>query len=271
MRESGEWGESGEELFEASRDAIESALRYVQFRRRVPPGDVQEFRSFVMLKLVENDYARLRKHQSPGSLTAYLGVVVHRLYLDYQVDRWGKWHPSAEARRRGPTAVELERLVYRDGYEIHEAVELLATLSGSYRSREELVRLVYELPVRHRPRLVSEEHLHGGASHPPADPIERRERDARTRRLQAELRRVMASLDGGDRLVLKLRYRDRRTVPQIAEALGQDAKPLYARIRRVLDQVRTRLESAGLGGEHAADLVAVSAREIDLDGLFSAA
>lgn len=263
-------GGSGEKLFERCWDDVERALRFVQFRRRMASADFQEFRSFVMLKLVENDYARLRKHHGQGSIGAYLSVVVHRLYLDYQIGRWGKWHPSAEARRRGPTAVELERLVYRDGYEIREAVEYLATRDGSANLREELVGLAYTLPVRHRPRIVADEQLIGAGGHPPADPVERGERDALARKLQAELSEAMASLDDDDRLVLKLRYRDHRTVPQIAKALGLDTKPLYSRIRRVLGRVRKRLERAGLGGEHdAAYLVSASACEIDLDGLFS--
>ena len=62
--------ESGEKLFTEAREAIESALKFVAFRRRLGPTDFQELRSFVWLKLIENDYSRLRKHQSEGSLAA---------------------------------------------------------------------------------------------------------------------------------------------------------------------------------------------------------
>ena len=88
-------------------------------------------------------------------------------------------------------------------------------------------------------------------------------------KLQEEQVRAMTSLDGNDWLVLKMRYRDRRTVPQIAQTLGLDAKPLYARIRRLLGRVRARLERAGLGGDQAMTLATASAREIDLDGVFT--
>ncbi len=263
-------GVSGEKLFEEAKDAIESALRFVAFRRRLGPAEFQELRSFVMLKLVENDFSRLRKHQSHGSLAAYLSVVVHRLYLDDQIERWGKWHPSAEAQRRGGTAVALEQLVYRDGYEIGEAVEHIAIRGDSACSREELLSLAYTLPVRHRARLVAEDQLRGEATNaPPLDLIERREREVFVQKLQDELVRAVAALDGDDRIVLEMRYRDRQTVPQIAQTLGLDAKPLYARIRRLLQRVRARLECAGLGGEQAMTLVSASAREIDLDGVFA--
>lgn len=258
---------SGEKLFTEAQDAIESALRFVAFRRRLGPTDFQELRSFVLLKLIENDYSRLRKHQAQGSLTAYLSVVVHRLYLDFQISRWGKWHASAEAQRRGDTAVELERLVYRDGFEVREAVEHIAMRGDSNSSREELLSLAYALPVRHRPRLVSEEQLRGVATNAPSDSIERQERDALVHKLQEELVRAMSSLDGADQLVLKLRYQDRQTVPEIAHELGLEAKPLYARIRRLLGRVRVRLESAGLGGENT--LAVASAKELDLEGVFT--
>ena len=262
-------GVSGEKLFEEAKDAIESALRFVSFRRRLGPADFQELRSFVMLKLVENDFGRLRKHQSHGSLPAYLSVVVHRLYLDHQIARWGKWHSSAEAQRRGATAVALERLVYRDGYGIGEAVEHIALRGDSRCTREELLSLAYTLPVRHRTRLVSEDQLRRVATNAPLDPIERRERDVFVDKLQDELVRAVAALDGDDRLVLEMRYRDRQTVPQIAHTLGLDAKPLYARIRRLLGRVRARMERAGLGGDQAETLVTASAGEIDLEGVFA--
>ena len=50
-------GESGARLFEESRGSIEEALRYVAFRRRLPPIEFQELQSYVSLKLIENDYA----------------------------------------------------------------------------------------------------------------------------------------------------------------------------------------------------------------------
>jgi RNA polymerase sigma factor (sigma-70 family) len=262
-------GESGEKLFAEAQDAMENALRFIGYRRRLEPIEFQELRSFVMFKLIDNDYARLRKYECHGSMAAYLSVVVHRLYLDFQTSRWGRWYPSAEAQRRGPTAVELERLIYRDGYEIREAVEHLAMRGGLEGSREDLLRLAYALPVRHRTRMVAQEQLHTVSSSEPVDCLERRERDALRRKLEAELHRAMASLDGDDWLVLKMRYRDSRSVAQIASTLGLEAKPLYARIRRVLGRVREGLERSGIGREQAVELVRSSAREIDLDAVFT--
>ncbi len=53
--------------------------------------------------------------------------VVQRLFLDHRNRQWGKWRPSAEAKRRGPLAILLERLVVRDGWTFEQAVETLRT------------------------------------------------------------------------------------------------------------------------------------------------
>lgn len=53
-----------------------------------------------------------------------LVAVVERLSLDFRVERWGRWPPSAVADRLGPAAVLLERLVTRDGYTLQEAMAI---------------------------------------------------------------------------------------------------------------------------------------------------
>ncbi|TDI38437.1 MAG: sigma-70 family RNA polymerase sigma factor [Acidobacteria bacterium] len=262
--------ESGAKLFEESHASIEEALRYVAFRRRLPPIELQELRSYVSLKLIENDYARLRKQSAEGSMSAYLHVVIQRLYLDHQIGKWGKWHASAEARRRGEIAVQLERLIYRDGNTVQEAVEQLRGMSHVYASREDLLRLAYALPVRHRPRFVSDDQACGCGTTVAVDPIERLESEVGARRLQAELTQAMRELNREDRRLLKMRFSERRTVPEIAANLDVDAKPLYARIRRLLARIRGRLESGeGLGGREAESYLAMTARTIDLDEVFA--
>ncbi len=204
--------ESRAKLFEESHGSIEEALRYVAFRRRLPPFEFQQLRSYVSLKLIENDYARLRKQSAEGS--------------------GGKSHV--------------------------------------YDSREDLLRLAYALPVRHRPRFVSDDQASGCGTTVAVDPIERRESEVDARRLQAELNLAMSELNREDRRLLKMRFSERRTVPEIAANLDVDAKPLYARIRRLLARIRDRLESGGgLGGREAASYLAMMARTIDLDEVFA--
>jgi len=260
--------ESGKRLFEEARADIDGAMKLVGFRRRLNPTEFEDLRSFVMLKLIENDYGRLRKFQHQGSMRAYLNVVVQRLYVDYKIWCVGKWHPSAEAERRGTVAVELERLIYRDGYEPREAIEHASSRNPGMATRDELWQTAYALPVRHRPRHVSDETLYR-MSRPLVDPVEARESEVVLGRLRDELGRAFGALEETDRRVLEMRFRDQRTVPEIAAALGIAAKPLYARIRRLLRRVRSRLETAGVGSQQAIELVQASGGAIDLDGVFA--
>ena len=77
------------------------------------------------LRFIENDYAAIRKFRGESSLGTYLTVVVAMLVRDYRVQRWGRWRPSAAARRLGDVAVRLETLVRRNGQAVHEAAETL--------------------------------------------------------------------------------------------------------------------------------------------------
>jgi hypothetical protein len=78
---------------------IDRATRFVCRRAGLEGADAEDFASFVKLKLIENDYAVIRKFQDRCSFGAYAGVVIQRLLLDHRVAIWGKWHASTEARR----------------------------------------------------------------------------------------------------------------------------------------------------------------------------
>jgi hypothetical protein len=47
------------------------------------------------------------------------------IFLDYRNRLWGKWRPSAEAKRLGPTAILIERLVARDGWAVDQVIEMV--------------------------------------------------------------------------------------------------------------------------------------------------
>src|SRR5215216_3011770 len=84
-------------------------------RNGVRGADAEDFASDVKLKLLQDDYAVLRKYRGASSTTTFLTVVIANLFRDYRVKAWGRWRPSAEAKRRGETAVLLETAIYRDG------------------------------------------------------------------------------------------------------------------------------------------------------------
>lgn len=65
--------------------------------------------------------------------------------------------------------------------------------------------------------------------------------------LRRALERALASLDASDRLILRLRFEDDCSVPEIARLLGEESPfRLYRRLDRILASVRRRLQAAGI-------------------------
>src|SRR5207302_5074667 len=137
-------------------DAIDRAIAYVCHRNHLSPQEGEEFNSEVKTKLIEGNYAVLRKFEGRSSFSTYMTTVIQRLFFQYRVQMWGKWRPSAEAKRMGDKGITLERLLTRDGYTFGEVVEVLTTGAEPAFTRVELERMYIRLPSRMpRPVLVS--------------------------------------------------------------------------------------------------------------------
>jgi RNA polymerase sigma factor (sigma-70 family) len=64
---------------------------------------------------------------------------------------------------------------------------------------------------------------------------------------RAAIDRALADLDASDRLLLRLRFEEDLSVPEIARLLGQDSPfRLYRRLEKVLGTVRRALEAGGV-------------------------
>src|SRR5258708_2977492 len=118
------------DLFISHLDLIDRVTGFVCAGDHVSSGDAEDFGSFVKLKFVESDYAVLTKFEGRSSLRTYLTIVIQRLFLDYRISAWGKWRPSAEAKRGGALAMFLEQLLARDGHTFDGACPLLAPKYG---------------------------------------------------------------------------------------------------------------------------------------------
>lgn len=244
-----------EQVFLSELPLIERVIAFVCRRHHLCPTDAEDFASHAKMKLMDNQFAVLGKFQGRSSLKTFLTVTVHRLFLDYRIASWGKWRPSAEARRGGPTAILLEQLVHRDGYRLDEAFEVMSTNHRLSISRDDFERLAARLPARVRRRFEGEEalvHLPGSGS--PADLLEDHQRTETADRVTAALRAQLAQLATQDRLILTLRFADGRSVSEIAAALTLEQKPLYRRLERLLGDLRTRLEAEGISAEEVAVL-----------------
>ncbi len=227
---------------------IERVVGFVARRHHLSAADADDFASHVKLALIEDDYAVFRKFQGRATMRTFLTVVVTRMFLDYRNSAWGKWRPSAEAKRIGPLAVLLEQLMVRDGFSFEEACEIAVTNHRAEATRPQLEAIASRLPVRFRRRVEPDDRLADLPSSDRADStlLAGQARAESQHGIEA-LNAVLATLDSEDRLVLTLRFTDGRTVPEIAAVLGlRDPKPLYRRMDALLRQLRAALQARGV-------------------------
>jgi len=235
------------EMFESQLCLAGEVSRRLCHRHRLSRDEAEDFKSYSLLKLMENNYAALRSFQGRSSLATFLTVVVHRLFLDYRVQKWGKWRPTAEVRKLGAVAVELDRLVNRDGQALPNAIEIVHASSGGALSREQLFDLAGRLPLRQRPHFEGAEQLDliptdGGVE----EAVDGQERTRIAKRVGSVLTRALREMPAEDRLILKMRHEDGFTVREIATALHLDARPLYTRFEKCHRRLREILEKGGI-------------------------
>jgi RNA polymerase sigma factor for flagellar operon FliA len=248
---------TGEALFLAHLDVIERVIAFVCGRHHLPSAEADDFGSHVKLKLVEDDYAILKKFEGRSSLRTYLTIVIQRLFLDYRISAWGKWRPSAEAKRIGTVAVLLEQLMVRDGHSFSEACELLKTNYGLSIGQGDLERVAGRLPVRAKRRFESDDVLRTVPSEDrrPDDLAGEADRQRAADRLSGALQRLTANFDTQDRLILALKFEDGRAVSEIATMLRLDQKGLYRRLERLLHDLRKGLEAEGIDGTSVLEIL----------------
>ena len=237
-------------LFISHLGWIERVAAAVSRRQGSNKEDAEDFASWAKLKLIEDDYAVFRKFRGESSLTTYLTVVIAMLFRDYRTHRWGRWRPSAAARRRGALAVRLETLVYRDQLRLEQAAEALRTAGQTDLPDRELARLLCELPA-HRPGRPTEVGSEPLADAPAADRADNlvaaEEAEAGRRVIDGVLRRLPPE----DQLMLRMRFWEGMSVADIARGLGLPQKPLYRRMDRALADLRGYLEESGVSRDRA--------------------
>ena len=244
------------DLFDQHWLTVEQAIRGVCRRHRFVADEAEDFASTVCVRLLEDDCAVIRRFGGRSSLGTYLTAVITHLAQDWRNARWGKWRPSVAARRRGPVAVHLDRLLQRDGLTLDEACEMLRTNYQVAESRSELEDIAATLPVRVRRRFVEWTALEYEEAWI-ASPCTFRDPCApeHAHRLAGALTSALRSLSAEDRLLIKLRFEDGLRIVDIARTLHQPEKPLYRRLERILARLRRELERRGLRGDSLQELL----------------
>lgn len=252
-----------EQQFLAELAVIERVIAWVCVRRGLRGADAEDFGSTVKIRLIENDYEVLAKFQRRSSLKTYLTAVINRMYLDYQVQRFGKWRPSAQAKRLGPIAIRLERLMYRDGRSFDEACNVLLSDTRVGETRDALLAIAQQLPdrrTRGQPVATAPGALDGGVA-----AVEQAEHQRLAERTFSIIRRTVAGLPALDRVFLRHHFEADFSVAEAARVQGRDQKALYRRKESILKLLRDELEREGISKEDAHELVS----NVDWDAALS--
>ena len=219
-------------------------------RHGLDPDESDEFAGWARMRLVEDDYAVLRKFRGESAITTYLTVVVTMLFRDYRVSHWGRWRPSAAAKRQGEVAVRLETLVYRDGYRVDQAAEMLRASGHTDLPDREIVRLLATLPARGagtRPVAVGDEPLEMLPSALFADErLVAEEADGDRRAAEDALRGALDALPAEENVLVRMRVWEGMSVADISRALNVPQKPLYRKLESIFGRLRRQMEGAGV-------------------------
>lgn len=246
-----------EDLFLTSQSLIDRAIGYICRRNRISRDDGEDFGSYVKFKLIEGNYGIIRKFEGRAAFSTYITTVIQRMFFQYRVQMWGKWRPSAKAKRLGDKGITIERLLTREGFALAEVVSILTSGNDRSYTIAEIEAIYARLPLRQpRPMLVP---LTGIADSEPVieteDELFSAERGKTARHAAATVDTVMESMEPEDQQILKMRFWHGRKVPEIGRQLGLDDKKLYKRIDKLLSQLRLALERAGIAAADIAELL----------------
>jgi RNA polymerase sigma factor (sigma-70 family) len=217
----------------------------IQTRRHaLSDADADDYAGWAKARLIEGEYAVFRKFGGRSSLQTYLTAVLTNLFRDFRNSCWGRWRPSAAAKRHGPVAIRLEELLYRQACSLREAVQILRS-AGVQLSESELSRLAAELPARGSFREVSLEHSEGSAA-AIVDAGAALGEDSPVKAIESAIGILIQELPAQDALILRMRFWSDMSVADIARALNLNQKSLYRRIESIQILLRHALETKGI-------------------------
>jgi len=260
-----------DQLFLSNLALIEKLASLIARRHHASVEEAVEFASELKLKLLEDDYAVLRKFKGTSSLKTYLTTVTANAFLDFRNGRWGKWRGSAAARGLGAGGIRVGGLLFKDGLSFDEACEILRTNLKVSESRRELEEIWKRLPPKTSRRMEGEDKLQDlpATGVRPEDRIFEQELRETRERVARALRKALDSLSPEDRLITKLSILDNLKIVDISRKLCLEQKPLYRRREKIREKLRSDLKRAlereGVRWEQVADLLNRS----DLDWGFS--
>jgi RNA polymerase sigma factor for flagellar operon FliA len=257
------------DLYLSELDRIERIVRYV-CRHEGGGPEVEDFSSVVKLRLIEDDFAILRKFRGRSRISTYLVTVIQRLYVDHRVRERGRWRSSAAARRLGALAVRLEELTRRDGLTVDEAYLVLTMNEAQTLTRDELTQLYAQIPTRVRGRRTLRSPRPDDATTDGTEVLDglvSRDRDRAIARAVRVLDSAMRELDPDERLLLSRAFVQGRSMTEVSKDMQVSRHSLHRRVSRTLERLRELVEAGGLCAVKARELFALGPLEFDVPAI----
>ena len=245
-----------QQLFTDNLTHIEKLVQISGRRHHLSHVELEDFEGYVNVELLKDDCAALRKFQNRSSWWTFLAAVIERLALDFLVQRWGRWRPSAMAEKLGPVAVILDRLVNRDGHTLEEAMEIVRTNNAVGMSYRDLRAMWEQLPPRPRMTEVGEEAA-AAVSGPESSEV-RVEDDARRQevgRLERTLETAFRALPAQDRVIIALRFDHGLSAAEISKVTKSSVPTIHRRLDRSLKELRAALSRGGFDPREISGLI----------------
>ncbi len=240
------------QLSEDDLALLKRAARHGCRRYHLAHEDMEDCLGDLHVKVLANDGAVVRQYRGLSSWNSYLVSIAINHVKDFVHHLWGKWRPCEEAQRLGPLAIELDRLLNREGLTLDEAVLSLLTRPDVNASRVELEELAARFPERTRPKIIPDAELETrpSAEDSPEHAAAKSESASVFRSMLVILREELGKLDPEDQLLLNL-WAEGRRISSLARQLGHDQKSLYGVRDRRLAKLKERFTQAGLDPEQA--------------------
>lgn len=231
----------------------------------------EEAALYVLERLAEDDWLRLRKFQGKSSFASYLAAVAGRLLEDFSRRRYGRKRPPGWLEQLGGLWLLLYRLLCLERFGFGDAVEMAA---DRYRGRrvpeiEEAASLIlgritdcgahqYQ-PSEYHQRFPENHQDHGSAAQ--SSRLEREQRQQLLEALGIELfgtgpgrerhqalEKILAQrleLSGKDRLLLRLCHQEGLGTAAAGRLLGLNRFQVHGRLRRLYARIREAFSAAG--------------------------
>lgn len=238
----------------------------------------EEAALYLLNRLEEDDYHRLRAFSGRAKFSTYLSSLCIRLLEDFSRKKYGRLRPPTWVMDLGGIWLVLFQLLCLQRFAVADAVETVITRSGNYLRAEVenaawkiLERIIHcgrhqgseiSLDETNEKTVQDQERMHS-AIPTPEQQIMAKEREtffellfSKSGQSISEVPAVSVftdnfslDLDAQERLLLKLCFQEDLSVTWAGEMLGLNANQVHGKLRRILFRLRCEFDRVGISDE----------------------